>query len=140
VLGFEKTTNAVLRVLEQTTKHTAAVEHRYGDLLLRLEEMVLGERETRVELARVESRAKVQQVFAERVAGILPEVIGSITGKVSKTAGAAAAIKARGAFSTLRPEQLETIMGVLDMEQKIAVMGLLKTLAADEEGVSSDAH
>jgi len=26
------------------------------------------------------------------------------------------------------------------MEQKIAVMGLLKTLAADEEGVSSDAH
>ena len=133
VLSFEKTSNATLRALEALAKHTAQMEERYGGLLTRMQEVVLGEHQTRVELAREESSAKTKHMFAERLAGILPEVIGSITGKVSNTPGAAAAVKAKAAFETLRADQLETIMGCLDMEQKIAIMGLLKSLAEDAQ-------
>lgn len=133
VLSFEKTSNATLRALESVGKHASQIEDRYVSLINRMQDVVLGEHQARVELAREEASAKTKHMFAERLAGILPEVIGSFTGKVSGTPGAAAAVKAKAAFETLRPEQLETIMSCLDMPQKIAIMGLLKSLAEDAE-------
>lgn len=140
VLAFEKTSNATLRALEALAKNTQSTEQRYADLLGRMQDLVLGEHQMRVELAKEEGHQKLKHLFAERVAGILPEVIGTVTGKLSGTPGAAAAVKAKAAFDTLRPEQLNTILGVLDMEQKIAVMGLLKSLAEDAEKHSGGSH
>lgn len=133
VAGFQATTRATLEALQTVSRHSQVVESKFTDLMMRMQTLVLGEMEAKVQIAREEGKQKTMHLLAERVGSLLPEVLGSMTGKLSGTAGAAAAIKAKGAFDTLRPEQLETIMSCLDMEQKVAILGLMKSLAEDAE-------
>lgn len=140
VMQFQAASNAMLQTLSTTTKHSAQVEAKFSELLMRMQALVLGEHEAKVVQIREEGKQKTIHLLAERVGSLLPEVLGSMTGKLTGTTGAAAAIKAKGAFETLRPEQLETIMGVLDMEQKVAILGLMKTLAEDAEKGAHGGH
>lgn len=133
VLQFERFSNASIRLLEASTKHNERLEGRFSDLLARMETLVLGEYHEKIALKKVESDAELKKMMVERLGNVLPEIVGSITGKLTGTPGAAAAIKAKGAFESIRPEQLETILGCLDMEQKIALLGLMKSLAAEGE-------
>jgi hypothetical protein len=134
VQQFQAYSNAAQRLFDSSTKHSAALEARLQGLLERMETLVLGEYESKIALAKVEADAKLKQAVVERVGNILPEVVGSFTGKISGTPGAAAAIKAKAAFSSLTGEQLQTILGALNEDQRIALLGLMKSLAADSEG------
>lgn len=136
VLQFQATSKATLEALNTISKHSQTVESKFTELMMRMQQLVLGEAETRVAIAREEGKQRSYNILAEKVGAVLPEVLGSMAGKLSGTPGAAAAIKAKGAFDTLTPQQLEHIMQVLDMPQKIALVGLLKTLA----GETADAH
>lgn len=138
VAQFQAYSHAAQRLFDSATKHSASLEGRLQGLLERMEALVLGEYESKIALAKVEADAKLKQAVVERVGNILPEVAGSLMGKVSGTPGAAAAIKAKGAFSSLTGEQLQTILGCLNQDQRIALLGLMKSLAADSEGKGAE--
>lgn len=132
-LGFDKVLGHALKQLDVQGKRADAMEQRHLSSLEILSKVISGERETQLQLAREEASSKMKEKILTRALGVLPEALAGFMGRKPEGAAAAAAMSAKGIFSTLTLEQMQHIMGCLNIEQQAALMGLMKRLAAEEE-------
>ena len=132
-----KLQDQALKMTTALANRLEAVESRYAKAMETVSVIITGEREAEIEAAKAAASAKLKADFGSRIMGLLPEAVAAIAGRKPEGAAAAAAIGAKGLFSSLNQEQLVAIMGVLKPEQQAAVMGLMKRLAAEEEAHSA---
>lgn len=135
VTGNEKTLQAAHKMLEQTSKRAEFAEGKFLDMLTVVHNLMVGERETQVELVKATARAKATEQIGAKIAGLIPQLSAAfLSGHAGPTGGAhAAALLAKDLFSSITREQLQGILGPLRPEQQAAFFSLMKVLAAEHE-------
>jgi hypothetical protein len=135
VQGSEKTLQAAHKMIEQVGKRAEYAEAKFLEMLTTLHSVMTGERETQVAMVKAEARATATKQIAGKIASLIPEISAAFVKGNSGPAGAAhaAAISAKGLFSTITSEQLNGILGHLNVEQQMQLFGLMKRLSAEHE-------
>jgi hypothetical protein len=86
-----------------------------------------------LELRKVEANAAKWKGFLEQLQQIAPEVMAMVRHKKIGDVAGAAAIGMRGFLETLKPDQVETIIKVLDGPQQLVLVEAMKRLATADE-------
>jgi len=97
---------------------------------------------------KLDSSLKLKQQAGEKLLSLGSVVLDGVLGRAPQGAPAAAALLAREVFGSIKSEQLQTILGVLDQEQQIKLLAAYKRFAEAEivtqgehgNGKGSDAH
>jgi len=136
-LSFRETTAALLRDRELTGRRAEFLEEKYMKALEVVSSVVMHQHEHEIGLIKAKGNAAAKEKVVEKVAGLIPEVLASfVSGKTGQAANGAA-IAAKGLFSSISGEQMQAILGALDDGQRLQLIGLMKRLAAENEGVES---
>ena len=135
VLGGEKNLLHAHKMLETSARRAEYAENKFLDMLSKMHDIMTGERQAQVDLVKAEARAVATKQIGSKIAMLIPELSAAfLSGAAGPKGGAhAAVIRAKNLFSTIRPDQLQGILGVLEVEQQGAMLALLAGLAKEHE-------
>lgn len=135
VLGAEKLLDKAAKMIERADKRAENFESRYVESLNVVASVITGEREFALEMAKVEKHAESKAVLVKKIASMVPVVTGAFLAKNAGPKGAAhaSAVRAKGLFETINPQQFRAILELLQPEQQAALFDLMKGLAAEAE-------
>lgn len=134
VSGADSTMRTMRRIIEvQAEQIQDAEKYRFKTMEL-VESLYSRKQQRELELMKEQNAEKRSDQLFEGVTMLAPFVVNRLAGKnLLPEPESLKLLSMRKMFESITGEQFEKIMGALDMQQKIAMMEMMNTFAAEEE-------
>lgn len=135
VQGGQINLQAAQKMIETSSRRAEFAEAKFLDMLTTVHSILTGERQAQVDLVKAEARAAATKQIGGKIAMLIPEISAAFLSGTAGPKGAAhaAVLRAKNLFSTITPDQLKGILGLLEVEQQGAMLALLAGLAKEHE-------